>query len=270
MSITKERPFNQGKFPNPLHLHLGGSPPVLKDFKFRVKSDNPGVSNDDQYIITTGEGSFPNVDTFLYDVTTDDGYSATGLTGNHTITFPSGAGTHNVKITGDFPSMKNSHTYDDQKLMTIEALGDYGSGSTSQKEAFEGCSNLVWNATDAGDFSGVLDFTDMFFGTTGILTISSFIIDLSASTSFLRMFIASGITNFPPNVFDNVTSGAFGRAFELTNLTTQSIDNIFVSLVASGVSNGVFKQTGGQAPSATGLAAKDTLVADGWTIVYTS
>ena len=25
MSITKERPFNQGKFPNPIHLHLGGS-----------------------------------------------------------------------------------------------------------------------------------------------------------------------------------------------------------------------------------------------------
>jgi len=25
LSITKERPFNQGKFPNPIHLHLGGS-----------------------------------------------------------------------------------------------------------------------------------------------------------------------------------------------------------------------------------------------------
>jgi len=243
---------------------VSSTPFAVPEFNFSVKSDNSGVSNDDQYLITVGTG------TFLYDVTTDDGYSATGLTGAHTITFPTGAGTHNVTITGDFPSMKNSHGNDDQKLMTIDSLGDYGSGSTSQKEAFEGCSNLVWNATDAGDFSAVVEFTDFLFGTSSMLTISSFIIDLSASTSFLRMFIASGITNFPPNVFDNVTSGAFGRAFELTNLTTQSIDNIFVSLVASGVSNGVFKQSGGQAPSATGLAAKDTLVADGWTIVYTS
>ena len=54
-----------------------------------------------------------------------------------------------------------------------------------------------------------------------------------------------------------------------TNLTTQSIDDILVSLDTSGVSNGTFKQSGGQAPSATGEAAIDSLVGKGWTITVT-
>tara|TARA_R110000764_G_scaffold197980_1_gene283221 strand:+ start:19 stop:801 length:783 start_codon:yes stop_codon:yes gene_type:complete len=239
------------------------TPPSVPEFNFSVKSDNTGVSDDDQYIITVGTG------TFLYDVTTDDGYSATGLTGAHTITFPTGTGTHNVTITGDFPSMKNSNGNDKSKLLTIDNLGPYGGGSTSQVRAFSGCDNLVWNALDSGDFSGVTSFGRFMSFASSLTTFPN--IDLSSSTSFNNMFSdASILTTFPANMFDNCTATNYANAFFNTNLTTQSIDNILVSIVASGVSGGSFTQSGGQAPSATGLAAKDTLVADGWTIVYTS
>jgi hypothetical protein len=52
-------------------------------------------------------------------------------------------------------------------------------------------------------------------------------------------------------------------------LLTQSIDDILVSLDTSGVSSGTFTQSGGQAPSATGEAAIDSLVGKGWTVTVT-
>ena len=188
--------------------------PATAKFKFSVKSDNAGVSNSDQYLIKAGAG------TFLYDVATSDGYSATGLTGNHTITFPTGAGTHDVTI-------------------------------------------------DSGKFGSVTNFQRFAFFASSLTTFPN--IDLSSGTEFNSFcYFASSLTTFPANMFDSSTATDYANAFASTNLTTQSIDNILVSLVASGVSNGTFKQSGGQAPSATGLAAKDTLVADGWTVVYTT
>ena len=237
--------------------------PATARFKFSVKSDNAGVSNDDQYLIKVGTG------TFLYDVATDDGYSATGLTGNHTITFPTGAGTHNVTITGDFPLMLNDNGNDKLKILDITEWGDYAENSTSQRSAFFGCNNLTVSATDSGKFGSVTNFQRFAFFASSLTTFPN--IDLSSGTEFNSFcYFASSLTTFPPNMFDSSTATDYANAFASTNLTTQSIDNILVSLVASGVSNGTFKQSGGQAPSATGLAAKDTLVADGWTVVYTT
>jgi len=59
------------------------------------------------------------------------------------------------------------------------------------------------------------------------------------------------------------------RAFEDTGLTQQSIDNILTNLAARGTSNGVFYQSGGSAPSATGEAAIDAMRGRGWTIFVT-
>ena len=70
-------------------------------------------------------------------------------------------------------------------------------------------------------------------------------------------------------MFDNSPATNYINAFANTNLTTQSIDNILVSIDTAGGTSGSFKQSGGQAPSATGIAAKDSLVAKGWTVVYT-
>lgn len=48
-----------------------------------------------------------------------------------------------------------------------------------------------------------------------------------------------------------------------------SIDGILVSIESNGTSNGTFNQSGGYAPSATGKAAIDALLARGWTITVT-
>ena len=98
------------------------------------------------------------------------------------------------------------------------------------------------------------------------------LIDTSAGTNFsLAWYKCTSLTSFPANAFDNVSGGDFTDAFTDTALTQTSIDNILVSLVASGISAGtrVFNQSGGSAPSSTGEAAIDTLRSRGWTVTVT-
>jgi len=98
------------------------------------------------------------------------------------------------------------------------------------------------------------------------------LIDTSSGTDFfLSWYGCSSLTSFPDNAFDNVSGGNFSKAFTNTALTQTSIDNILVSLVASGISAGtrVFDQSGGSAPSAAGEAAIDTLRSRGWTVTVT-
>jgi hypothetical protein len=98
------------------------------------------------------------------------------------------------------------------------------------------------------------------------------LIDTSAGTSFaFAWYRCNSLTSFPANAFDNVKGGDFTEAFSNTALTQTSIDNILVSLVASGINAGtrVFDQSNGSAPSSTGEAAIDTLRSRGWTVTVT-
>jgi len=98
------------------------------------------------------------------------------------------------------------------------------------------------------------------------------LIDTSSGTNFTRAWYnCTRMTSFPANAFDDISGGDFTDAFNSTALTQTSIDNILVSLVASGISAGtrVFYQSGGSAPSSTGEAAIDTLRSRGWTVTVT-
>ena len=260
-------------------------------FEFTVNTVlGTGGSFANQFEIPTGDG------TFLYDVKTSDGYEAIGLTGDHTITFPSGAGIRQVSITGRFPQMQFStdsvNSRDSKKLLSIDNFGIYGIGSVSQYLSFFDCANLQILATDVGHFSSVESFFGTFSRCTSLTSIP--LIDTSAGrdfsvmafgcfnlttfpnlnfdngTNFFGLVYFSPIVNFPPNMFDNQTSSEFNLAFSNTNLSTQSIDGILVSIDVSGVLNGSFTQNGGQAPSSIGIAAKDNLLAKGWTVSYTN
>jgi len=98
------------------------------------------------------------------------------------------------------------------------------------------------------------------------------LIDTSAGTDFFAAWYGcTSLMSFPANAFDNVKGSNFADAFTNTALTETSIDNILVSLVASGIAAGtrVFDQSGGSAPSSTGEAAIDTLRSRGWTVTVT-
>jgi hypothetical protein len=322
---------------------------------FSVKTDNAGTSASNQFTIpTTGQG-------YAYDIETSDGQTITGLTDGTTITFPS-AGTYDIFISGRFPRFYFNNTEDKLKLLNLKNFGIYALGSTSQLNAFYGCSNMIITATDIGHFENVTFFnsawnscssltsfplintssgTSFFRAWNSCSSLTSFplintssgtnfggawnscssltsfplintssgtnfnsawnscssltsfpLINTSSGTNFggawnscssLTSFplinTSSGtnfnsawnsctnLENFPSNAFDTNIGANYTSVFLLTNLSTQTIDNILVSLDISGVSNGTFSQSGGgNTPSATGLTAKANLISKGWTI----
>ena len=95
------------------------------------------------------------------------------------------------------------------------------------------------------------------------------LIDFSSATNLSELFRSTPIATFPANAFDNTAGNQYANAFTSTNLTQQSIDNILVSIDASGAdgSFNAFKQSGGSTPSAVGLAAKTSLEGKGWTVI---
>ena len=143
---------------------------------------------------------------------------------------------------------------------------------TSLCESFEaawaGCTSLT--SFSPIDTSAGTNFSYAWYNCTSLTSFP--LIDTSAGTNFSRAWYnCTSLTSFPANAFDNVSGGNFTGAFTNTALTQTSIDNILVSLVASGIAAGtrVFNQSGGSAPSAAGEAAIDTLRSRGWTVTVT-
>jgi hypothetical protein len=302
-------------------------------FKITIDTTKAGSASD-TFILPLASGS-----TYDFDIDWGDGSSETITTSTNVTHVYDTAGEYQIAITGDFPRIFFNNTGDRLKLISIDNFGDIVWGSTLER-AWQGCSNMVINATDVGNFSGVTNFfsawrscssltafplldtsngTD-FSGTwLGCSSLTSFplldtssvnnfqqtwlncssltsfpLIDTSSGTNFLQTwrncssfttfplidtsngtsFVESwrdctSLTSFPANAFDSAPATNYTNAFLTTALLTQSIDDILVSLDTSGVSSGTFTQSGGQAPSATGEAAIDSLVGKGWTITVT-
>lgn len=108
-------------------------------FQMLVKTDNAGTSNNNQFAIPTGDG------TFNYDVDWGDGSTSTGVTGNTTHTY-SVAGEYVVKITGTFPHIRFNNGGDKGKLLEIKSWGDISWSSFNG--SFFGCSNMNLTASD--------------------------------------------------------------------------------------------------------------------------
>jgi hypothetical protein len=149
--------------------------------------------------------------------------------------------------------------------LTSFPLLDTSSG-TSFADAWFGCISLtsfpLINTSSGTTFQNAWN---------GCSSLTSFpLLDTSSGTNFTSAWQScSGLTTFPANAFDTNIATNYTSAFTTTALLTQSIDDILVSLDTSGVSNGTFAQLGGQAPSATGEAAIDSLVGKGWTVTVT-
>ena len=101
------------------------------------------------------------------------------------------AGTYKVAIAGDFPGINFNGSGDTDKLLSIEQWGNIAWQDLD--DAFDGASNLVINATDAPDLSGITDLSEMFKDATSInADLSAW--DTSNVTNMNAMF--SGATAF--------------------------------------------------------------------------
>ena len=97
-----------------------------------------------------------------YTVSWGDGNTSVDITGDQTHMYDD-AGTYTVSISGDFTRIALSgDSTNAQKMQSIEQWGDIRWNSMSR--AFYGASNMIYNATDAPNLSGVTDMSGMFRG----------------------------------------------------------------------------------------------------------
>ena len=72
------------------------------------------------------------------------------------------AGDYTVRITGDLTGFHLNDAADASKLVSLDQWGT--ASWASMENAFRGADNMVYNAGDAPDLSGVTDMTGMFYG----------------------------------------------------------------------------------------------------------
>lgn len=149
------------------------------------KTNNPGVSEDNQITIPTYPG-----ETYNYTVDWGDGTSDTHVTGNmvHTYAEP---GIYEVSIIGQFPRIYfNYYPEDDkdyEKLLTVEQWGSIL--WTSMRGAFSKCSNLDIVAWDVPNLFNVRDMDYMFLSCQNLIGNSKLSQwDVSNVTSMVKIF----------------------------------------------------------------------------------
>jgi len=177
-------------------------------FLFTVKTDNTGTSNNDQFTIPLFSG-----ETYSFTVYYDGTETTHSSDSDLTLTFPSGAGTYGVAITGTFPRIRFNNTGDKLKMTGITQFGDVSWG-TNWNGAFYGCSNIIGACpvlpNVIQDLSNAL--RDCKF--TGSMPS----LPTSLTTAITAFRGCSSFTGGIPAAPATLTN-AFGMYFQLSNLT---------------------------------------------------
>ncbi len=168
--------------------------PDENSFLTTWKTDNLGISNDNQITIPT----FPG-EVYDYVVNWGDGTSDSGVTGDIVHTYAI-AGTYKVSISGDFPRIYFNNPSgidsfsDASKLMLVEQWGDLT--WSSMNSAFNGCKNLDVTALDSPNLKEVSDLSYMFGRCASLIGNSAFgDWDISGITNMSNLFAGASSFN---------------------------------------------------------------------------
>jgi surface protein len=196
-----------------------------KAFTTVWKTDNTGVSNDNQIKIPTiGDG-------YDYRVDWGDGSMSIGVTEDITHTYVV-KGIYTVKIDGKFPRLAFSKNRgagsDAQKVISLEHWGEIE--WTSMAGAFDGCVNMLGNARDKPNLSKVTNMEYMFvaakkfnqdIGDWDVSKVTNMLCFLGAATSFNQDIGAWNVSNVT-----NMGAIFFGATSFNQDLTAWDVSNV--------------------------------------------
>ena len=130
----------------------------ITPFKISVKTDNPGVSNNNQFMVPMVSANNIN-DRYNIDCDSDGQLEARGVRGNHTCTYTD-PGEYTISIYAEEPQIAFNDVGDKEKVRFIEQWGD--GRWRSMANAFRGCRNLDSRATDTPILRDVTNMSHMF------------------------------------------------------------------------------------------------------------
>ena len=160
------------------------------------KTDNPGVSEDNQITIPSYSGNYGEITISWGDGTIDTYSNSYNLI--HTYVNP---GTYSVEITGNFPGFYFKDWGDNQKIISVDQWGDIE--WVAAQEAFSGCENLDVLANDSPNLSKVTSTNQMFSGCYSLVGTPAFNNwDVSTITNMDSMFNSCSSFNSPIGNWD--------------------------------------------------------------------
>jgi surface protein len=193
------------------------------------KTDNSGISGSSQITIP---GTGTNY-TIIWEAVGDAGVNGFALGNNQTtVSFPA-PGTYRVSIYsggGTFHRIRFNNGGDRLKLLRIDQWGDIA--WSNLEDAFKGCSNMTYHATDIPDFSVLTDISSMFSRCTAFNgAIGGW--DMSTVTDMNRLFEECSSFNQPIGGWDVSQATNMASMFNGASLFNQPIGDWDVSQVTS-------------------------------------
>jgi surface protein len=196
---------------------ITGVAPVSDDFIIKIKSDNTGTSNDNQFTLP-----LRSAQTYNFNWSTSDGQSGSQATdADLTFTFPAN-GEYYISINGTFPRIYFNNTGDKAKLIDIVSWGNIV--WSSMLFAFDGCINLTSvTATDAPDLTNVSDMRSMFDTCNSMSALDTSAWDVSGVTDMRSIFLnCNSLTTLDVSGWDtsnlSLTTSMFSNCLALTAL----------------------------------------------------
>ena len=166
---------------------------------------------------------------FGVEVDWGDGTVETSLsTGQHSHTYDA-AGNHTVSISGGLKRiiLGDLASEDAQKMRSIDQWGDVR--WTSMHLAFEGATDMTYNAPDTPDLSGVTDMYSMFSHTSFNGNVSGW--DVSRVTNMSRLFHINQVFNQPLNDWNVSSVTDMSQMFTFASSFDHPLDSWDVSSV---------------------------------------
>ena len=139
---------------------------------------------------------------YLYDIDWEgDGtWDIIGARNSETHVYPN-SGTHKIHIRGKFPAIYFNNGSEKDKILSIDKWGNIA--WKTMANAFRGCKNLTYTATDTPDLSSVTNMSQIFYGATSFNgNISNW--NVSSVTNMYAMF--AGATSFNKDLQWDVSS----------------------------------------------------------------
>ena len=197
---------------------------TINDFILKVKTDNTGTSNDNQFTL-------PLRVLESYDFIVDWGDSSIETiteSSNVTHIYPS-VGEYYIKIRGIFPAIYFNNTGDKLKLIDVVQWGDIEFNAFDS--AFYGCSNCEFTATDTINTQNVVNMSHSFEGCLLLNSPSINTMDTSNVTNMTSMFADCSKFNQSISNFDTSNVINMELMFKGCNEFNQSVSNFDTSNV---------------------------------------